>query len=159
MGSSGDFTGTVGNTISSPFWKEGVGEEPKRMQEDQLGDSAVALSGPGKPLQLPPAWTTQRWGKKPPVLTAVEEVESMDLWRGWKWDEEEEGGKGGAWAPIIRRGKINIEIPAGLTELLQRKLQQVCVLVPQDLLGCSLRCHMEHYRWLLRVSDEEILYL
>ena len=55
-------------------------------------------------------------------------------------------GKGGAWAPIIRKGKINIEIPAGLTELLQRKLQQVCVLVPQDLLGCSLRCHMEHYR-------------
>lgn len=30
------------------------------------------------------------------MLTAVEEVESMVLGRGWKWDEEEGGGKGGA---------------------------------------------------------------
>ena len=30
------------------------------------------------------------------MLTAVGEVESMDLGRGWKWDEEEGGGKGGA---------------------------------------------------------------
>ena len=30
------------------------------------------------------------------MLTAVEEVESMNVGRGWKWDEEEGGGKGGA---------------------------------------------------------------
>ena len=82
------------------------------MQEDQLGDSAVALSGPGKALQLPPAWTTQRWGKKQIVLTAVEEVESMDLGRGWKWDEEEGGGKGGAseifnWPPNRMNGGMS----------------------------------------------------
>lgn len=46
------------------------------------------------------------------MLTAVEEVESMDLGRGWKWDEEEGGGKGGAseifnWPPNRMNGGMS----------------------------------------------------
>ena len=57
-----------------------------------------------------------------------------------------QGSEGSAQASAGRRGKINFEIPEGLTKLLQRKLQQVCRLVRQDLLTYSLRCHMEHYK-------------